>query len=69
MANAFRYYRFQGHSYCIEFDSEGKPIDGAVLSNNIWTKTDLDLHLVTANNAPISEEQAYLLAGTRKNSK
>ncbi len=67
MANTFKYYRYEGYSYRIEFDPEDIPVGGAMLElNSSWNPIDYGWYAIVANNTPITEEQAYRLAGVTK---
>jgi len=67
VANTFKYYRYEGYSYRIGFDSNGNPIGGAALrSNGSWMPIDFGWEIIMRNNSPISEDEAYRLAGKSK---
>ena len=66
VGDTYKYYRYDNHSYLIEFDSGNQPKSCAILIDGEWLPVDFDCHTITANNAPVTEEEAYHLAGREK---
>ncbi len=67
MANSLEYYRWQAHSYRIEFDFSGKAQGGYVLQpDGAWSSLKWGWQSVINNGTPISEEDAFYLAGIKK---
>ncbi len=67
MPNTFKYYMYERYSYRVEFDTAGNPIACAILrSNGSWYQIDFGCEIIIKNNSPISEDEAYLLAGVKK---
>ena len=57
-----RYYAYQGHSYCIEFDSKGNPVGGCILQlDGSCLPISSGWDLVVKNNTPIPEIDAVRL--------
>jgi len=56
------YYVYQGHSYCIEFNSQGTPISGCILQRDgSCLPISSGWDLIVKNNPPIPELQAVRL--------
>jgi hypothetical protein len=63
----YKYYRYDDYSYRIVFDSNVTPVGGAILkSDGSWFIINFGLDLIMENNPPISEAEAFRLAGIFK---
>ncbi len=66
MSSKFRFYRYEGYSYRVELDSEGKPIAAFILQlDGSWSPLIWGWQAIMENNPAITEEQAFLLAGIK----
>jgi hypothetical protein len=61
ICNTFKYYRYKGYSYRIEF-SAGNIATGASMlqSNGIWVRIAFGWERIIRRNIPISEAEAFL---------
>ncbi len=67
MFNISRYYKWAAHFYGIEFDASGQAQGGYVLqSDGSWRPIIRGWQAIVNNGLPISEDEAYLLAGIKK---
>ncbi len=67
MSSDFKYYRFEGYSYRVKEDPEGKPVAAYVLQlDGTWLPAVWGWQVLLLNNLPITEEEAFLLAGIKK---
>ncbi len=61
--NNFKYYRYKGYSYRIEYSSDNLVIGACVLhSNGIWVPIAFGWERIIKGNIPISEAEAVLFA-------
>ncbi len=66
MSSNFKFYRYEGYSYRLEEDSEGKLIAAFILQlDGSWVPLTWGWQAIIENNSPITEEQAFLLAGIK----
>ncbi len=66
MSGTFRFYRFEGYSYRVEEDADGKPIGCYQLQlDGSWSPVTWGWQAILISNVPIPEEQAFMLAGIK----
>jgi hypothetical protein len=67
-SNTFKYYRYEGYSYRIEHNPDGVPVGCSSLElDGSWLPVTFGWQVILDNNTPITEGQAFLLAGVKRN--
>lgn len=66
MSSNFKFYRYEGYSYRVELDPGGNPIAAYILQlDGVWSPLTWGWQAIIENNPPITEEQAFMLAGIK----
>ncbi len=66
MSSSFKFYRYEGYSYRVEVDAEGKPVSAYVLQDDgTWSPVNWGWQVLMNNNLSITEAEAFTLAGIK----